>query len=335
MTENIGDKKHIENLSGFIENHDNFIISGHISADGDAIASCLGFAELLVQKNKKFDLVFNDDPVDPRFKFLKRFDEIKSTHSEADNSWESAIICDTPSTERLGTVADLLTMPTEDIFRIDHHPGDDKFAANNWEDINKSSTATMVYLLLKYENVKWSKGLADIIMTGIVYDTGRFGYRNTHPEDLIAASEMLELGASIEQISQAIFFNYRLEAMKVFGHGLKESRVYEDGKLAVIFIDHEHMNYITTHEIEELSTWASSVSNALVGAYIREQGPGFYKLSLRSRSDVHVDGIAKSMGGGGHKQASGCRMKGTFEEVIEKLISEFRKAEIEASHSNF
>lgn len=330
MIENNADLKHIEELSEFIDKNDNFLVSGHVGADGDAIAAALGIVELLAQKDKIFNLVFNDDPIDPRYKYLNRFVAIKSTFDFKNKSWDSAIICDTPSTERLGTVKELLTMPKENIFRIDHHPGEDKFAGHNWEDVNKSSTAIMVYHTLKEEEVIWTRELADTIMTGIIYDTGRFGYRNTHPEDLHAAAELLKFGSSIEHISQNLFFNYRLEALQVFGFGLINTEVYEDGKLAVISVDHEHMNYVTNHEIEELSTYASSVKDALVGAFIREQGPGFYKLSLRSRSNVMVDGVAKSMGGGGHKMAAGCRMKGTYQEVIEKLIAEFRIAFAEA-----
>jgi phosphoesterase RecJ-like protein len=36
---------------------------------------------------------------------------------------------------------------------------------------------------------------------------------------------------------------------------------------------------------------------------------------MRSKGDVDVNAIAKEYGGGGHKNASGCSVNGTFQEL--------------------
>jgi phosphoesterase RecJ-like protein len=45
-----------------------------------------------------------------------------------------------------------------------------------------------------------------------------------------------------------------------------------------------------------------------------------WRTSLRGKGEVDVQKIACKFGGGGHKDASGCRVVGNYEEVKSKLI---------------
>ena len=62
-----------------------------------------------------------------------------------------------------------------------------------------------------------------------------------------------------------------------------------------------------------------------VGAFIREIKPDFYKISLRARDDTPVNAVAAEFGGGGHRKAAGCRLSGTYDEVVRKLIEAIKK----------
>jgi phosphoesterase RecJ-like protein len=272
------DEQAITRFLDFADRFDNFMISGHISADGDAIAACLGVAEILRQRGKRSEVVLADHPVDPRFRYLAGFNQIRSRIDIETGDYNAAVIVDTPGRKRLGSVAELLPDDSEAIFRIDHHPGEgDLEGAIEWENRDKSSTALMVYEIASRAKVDFHSDLANILISGIIYDTGRFAYRNTKSADLKAAAHLLEAGANIEVISQVIFFNYRVDALRIFGKCLEDIALFADGQLAVIFVDHEKMNHVSSHEIEDLATYASSVRGALAGAFIREQGPGLYK----------------------------------------------------------
>ena len=62
-----------------------------------------------------------------------------------------------------------------------------------------------------------------------------------------------------------------------------------------------------------------TIGSVEVGVAIMEAGNNGYKLSLRSKT-VNVAEIARSFGGGGHKNASGCMLFGFLEDVIEKIV---------------
>ena len=49
-------------------------------------------------------------------------------------------------------------------------------------------------------------------------------------------------------------------------------------------------------------------------------------ISLRSRKNFDVSEIAKEIGGGGHKMASGAKVEGLpFDEAVEKVLAAARK----------
>ena len=56
-----------------------------------------------------------------------------------------------------------------------------------------------------------------------------------------------------------------------------------------------------------------------------EVGPGRYKVSLRSRGEFSVHSIASHFDGGGHAKAAGCRLEGTEEQILSRLLTECRK----------
>ena len=58
----------------------------------------------------------------------------------------------------------------------------------------------------------------------------------------------------------------------------------------------------------------------------REDTDGTIKVALRAIEPTRVDGIAFSLGGGGHAQASGCTVDGPLDAAMEKVLSAMKKA---------
>ena len=50
-----------------------------------------------------------------------------------------------------------------------------------------------------------------------------------------------------------------------------------------------------------------------------------YKVSMRSNDEINVSKIATLFGGGGHKKAAGCTMKGTFDDVVNNISVQIDK----------
>ena len=51
-----------------------------------------------------------------------------------------------------------------------------------------------------------------------------------------------------------------------------------------------------------------------------EDDKGYFRVSFRSKGDISARSVAESFGGGGHPNASGCKIFGSFDEVKQRLI---------------
>src|SRR5258707_6363778 len=73
-------------------------------------------------------------------------------------------------------------------------------------------------------------------------------------------------------------------------------------------------------------TYPLSVGEVEATALFKESAPGVYRTSLRSKGDVNVARIAEQFGGGGHRNAAGCTLKGDWDEVEQELVLLLRAA---------
>lgn len=315
----------------FIKAHDNFLISAHINADGDAIASVIAINLLLAKMNKSSVMVLHDQKIDERYNYLKGFENILSYSDKiplheylSSGKIESAVLLDVPAFGRLGDVQKILP-EMEKIVKIDHHPFEDLMGNVEWVDEHISSTAAMVYEIVEQAGVGIDKDLAAAIFTGILYDTGRFSFFNTKSRDFYIASKMVQAGVEPAFITNRLFFESSFSALKTIGKGLFSLENHLDGAVNIIYLDLESMRNQDQSEIEELANYSVAIRSGKVGLFIREIKPGFHKISLRSKSGVDVNRVAKAFDGGGHTRAAGCRVQGAKDEIIARILDEIKK----------
>jgi phosphoesterase RecJ-like protein len=73
---------------------------------------------------------------------------------------------------------------------------------------------------------------------------------------------------------------------------------------------------------------AKDVSAAV---YMREVGENRYRVSLRSKNGIDVAKVAERYGGGGHKNAAGLSVEGSWDEKEEELVQALIAAVDEAA----
>jgi len=308
----------------FIKNHDHFLLSAHINADGDAVASVLAMSLLLDKMGKHNYCVFSDQKIDSRYNYIGNYDKIQHYHEGIQIGHETAIILDVPGTKRLGDISQILPDKSK-IVKIDHHPVEDEFADVNFVDDTASSTTHLVFEIAEQAGVEIDIPMANAIYTGIIYDTGRLSFSNTTARDLYICSRMVEIGVKPAEVTNRIFFESSFEALKTIGKGLANLENHLDGMVNVIYLSMEELNKAEPGEIEELANYSVAIKGGEIGLFIREVKPGSHKVSFRSKNMVDVNQIAKVFNGGGHTRAAGCRIEGTKEEILPRILAEIKK----------
>lgn len=321
----------ISRILEFISANDNYLVTTHQNADGDAYASALAVAYFLKKLGRKYKVIIHDQDKNTKYQYLWGWEEIISLPKDQDNSldrnrmkYDAAIILDVPSKVRIGNPSKLLP-PPEKCVKVDHHPEEDNLSHIGLVDTAASSTCQLIYEIFSQGNVQFDNELANLVFCGIMYDTGRFSFSNTRQRDFEIAAHLLQFGVKPHDVANRLFFSSSFESLRIIGKGLAEMQSHLEGRLCIIFLPLSVMQNNNHGEIEELANYSVAIKGSEVGLFIRETKPNFFKVSFRSRGLVNVNKVAKAFGGGGHEHAAGCKFEGDFENLKGRLIDEVGK----------
>jgi phosphoesterase RecJ-like protein len=136
------------------------------------------------------------------------------------------------------------------------------------------------------------------------------------------AAELLEQGVDPWMVTQHVYESYEFERLKLMGHVFAGVERNSDGRVAWVVVtdDHYRRTGTTAEDTEDFVNFVRSINGVEVAVLFRQTGANQYKVSLRSKGRIDLSNLAQSLGGGGHRNASGCVLDGTFEEVRRKVI---------------
>jgi phosphoesterase RecJ-like protein len=301
-----------------------FVMVSHVKPDGDTLGAGLALGLALKKLGKRVHY-FQQDPVPRNLRFLPDTQFVSRdvpADLPADALW---VFGDMSSASRAGEF--LPKLERENILDIDHHLGNDHFGKLNYVLTGECSTGTCVLHLLRGLGVELDRDIATCLLTTIMTDTGGFMHSNTTPEVLRVSAELMDLGADKEQITEEIFANKRLAAVKLLGRALSESTIEMDGRFMWSYVDEAMLGecHADGEDTEEIVNHLRSVEGVDVAALFKAYD-GDIRVSLRSSGRVNVQAAAARLGGGGHFRASGLTFVGTLSDgvraVREALIAE-------------
>jgi phosphoesterase RecJ-like protein len=81
----------------------------------------------------------------------------------------------------------------------------------------------------------------------------------------------------------------------------------------------------TEEDLDGIVNYPLAVGEIEVVAFFKEISPGVFRISLRSKGQVNVAKVAEKFGGGGHRNASGCTIKGELSKISEQVVSHLQE----------
>lgn len=320
----------IENIINHLKrSNDDFIVTSHISPDGDNIGSTLAIYYTLNKLGKNVYYVLDDNPP-KNLKFLLENMNILKSEDVNLNTYD-IIALDCGDRNRICLSEELLNK-AKNIICIDHHASNDYYGNLNYIDVDASSTCELVYnLLVEYEK-KEDKNIIDqdiatCLYTGLVTDTGNFVYSNTHPSSFVMAKELLLRGAKKDIIIQSVFQSNPYNYYKLLGEALNTLDIVNE-KIASIMITKEMLkrNVISFNDVDGITSYTRDIEGVEVGILLKEKKENEVKISLRSKNYVDVSKIAQSFNGGGHIRAAGCTIYSSVEDAKKMIVEAVVKA---------
>jgi phosphoesterase RecJ-like protein len=309
------------NISDYFNNGSVFI-TGHVNPDGDALGSAFSLKLYLDSKNILADVNFDITTKLPSNLNHLPYDLISENYQD---NYDTAFVFDCGNSSRLGKF-EKLVLGSKNIIVVDHHV-DPSFGDVQIIDSHAASTTQVLFRQFKNENIEISKDMANCLLTGLITDTGRFQYSNTTSEVFNIASELLDAGANLSEISENIYGSIEFNALTLQSKVIERIVLKEEISFAhSIVFQNDYSDYqVEPEETDFLIDVVRLVKESNVALLLKEQKDGSFKGSLRSRGDVNVQKIASIFDGGGHIAASGFSSDESTEEILKKIEDEIRK----------
>lgn len=311
-----------DELLKHIRKGNRFLLTSHSNPDGDAIGSELALARVLRSQGKGVTL-WNRDPSPTVYEVLPGNSGIhvgEEPPAGFPERYSAAIILECPSLDRTGLEDHLEgALP---ILNIDHHLGNQHYGAVNWVDSAAPAVGAMVYRLAQALRVTLNPELAQLLYLTLVTDTGGFRFSNATSDAFETAAALVREGARPEQVTEWLYESRTEAYLRLLAEMLGSLALHADGRVSTALLTSEMMERAgaTPADSEGLTNYPRSIAGVEASALLRELGPGTFKVSLRSKGRVDVEAVARQHGGGGHRNAAGCVIEGSADEVIETLL---------------
>lgn len=295
-----------------IKKADTIIIARHVGPDPDALGSSLGLKQIINDNfpNKKVYVIGSPAA---KFRYIGELDKLPEN---IDNTL--LIVTDTPDHRRVDGID---PRRIKNSIKIDHHPYVETMCELEWIDDKSTSASQMVLELAFKTNLKVTKEAGEKLYIGLIADTNRFMFSYTNSKTFDIVSKLLkETNIDITKIYDELYIRPYKE-IKFQGYMSLNYQI-TDNKVGYLIIHDETLkeynvdaatpgNMINSfNHINEMLVWVTATEDKELGSY---------RVSIRSRGPI-INEVAANHGGGGHKFASGTRLK--TEEEIADLIKD-------------
>ena len=307
---------------------DKFLLTTHENPDGDALGSLLGMHGILTQLGKDALMYLSPDefPLPHEYRDMENRDIVGAPPADMDE--RVAVFLDCGNIDRMPV--DFLRREGIHILNIDHHHDNTRFGTANLVDARASCTAEIVWRLAKELGAELTTEIARALYVGLITDTGRFMYENTTAEAHTMAAELIEAGVQPHVLYSRIYESLPLERITLLSRALSTIRRFDDGTVTMLHLTAEDFEQTgaVENDSEGIIDHARAVEGTAVAVLVREltgDRAGKRKVSLRATDGrVDVSEIARSFGGGGHRQAAGATTELDVETVTEAIRERVR-----------
>lgn len=300
------------------------IINIHPHPDLDAVGSALAMGHALKKMGKKDWQIICPEKIRENFSFLKGFEKVKTVDflTFGFSQFDLLLILDASSYDRV-TGDKKIFLPKIPKIVIDHHKTNELDGDIRLVDLKASATAEIIYRLFNDWQMDIPKEAATAIFSGIVGDTVFFRYTADSRSTFKIAADLIDKGADKNLLMEKFYNNYQVSFLKLLGKFLEKIEFDKKRKFiwsAIAYEEYKKLGRPVSSQSLVADMFFQSVKDADFGMSMLEREPGKLSVSFRSKPHFDVSILAKRLGGGGHKNAAGATLYGSFNEVVKKIL---------------
>lgn len=315
-------------------------LTTHRQADGDGLACEAAFAAALRSRGIAFKTI-NFEAPGSKYQFL--FDDtsgqpVPVTIFDPDltpKKPDLIVVFDTNDMRLLEPLASWANEHDVPRLIIDHH--EELPAAivspqiETWLDKKAASSGEVLLSLLDQLGWLIDSSIATRLYASLVFDTQNFRFIRASANSHAIAARLLPLVKDPERIHEYLLANLTPSKLGFMAQGLSRMRIEAEGRLAVVVLERDifHRYSADPSDSGDIVDMALNVHSVKIAMLLREEAPGRWKVSLRSKKGFSVLEAAENVFGGGHRNAAGATV--TWETLTSQKTQESSPGNLSAA----
>lgn len=292
----------------------------HSNPDGDTLGGAFALSTALSKMDIQSDVLCKNLLPD-NYKFLSGIPIINTFDK---NKYDVIVFVDCAELALVGELIKDINLKEYKTINIDHHGTNINYAELNYVDANSSSASELVLDVIKEFKVDVDVSIAEYIYVGIVTDTGQFAHSYTSARTHRNVAYLLEKKIDFSKIHKKVFKTISLSKALLQKRMLDNMTLHNKNQVIMSTLDKDDFikSDAKVEDTDSLINILLSIKGIKIAALIRYNDDLSCKISFRSVDDIDISKVAKSIGGGGHKQAAGATFNGSILEAEDKVLEE-------------
>lgn len=330
MLNDILSQEQLDRLKQLIAESESIVLCCHQNPDGDALGSCLAWAEVLKTVFGKTVELFVPDLYPDYLQWMPNTEKIirYDKHREGCDftlAHADLIFClDFNTASRTADMeAALVASPAKKVL-IDHHldPAVDTVLTISHPEA--SSTCELVFRLVWQLGCfdQLTKHFAVPLYCGMMTDTGAFTYNSGDPDIFFIISQLLTKHINKDRIYRNVYHNYSENRLRLMGYVMFQKLVVDAQRHASYYAltrqDLRRFHFVKG-DAEGLVNMPLQMKGHRLSIALREdtERENLVWVSLRSVDDFPCNKMAAEFfNGGGHLNAAGGRLNCLIDEAV-------------------
>ena len=309
------------------------LLTSHVRPDGDSIGSEIAMFRAMQMLGKEVRIV-NDHAVPPSLCFLDPDHAITqlSRLNDMERKWMDTIdlfwVVDTSSWMQLGDMGPVFEESSAQKIVLDHHSVGHNLCEEMFVDPTAEATGTLCVQAVKELGLSLTPEIAVPIFVAIATDTGWFRFNTVRSLTFQTIAELTDAGVQTDTMYRILYEQESLGRVRLIGRALERTESYLDGAFVFCWLTLQDFDELQAlpNDSEDIVNMPLRIGGTKFAVLMTEQNAGGYKVSFRSRCHIDCGRLAAMFQGGGHKQASGATLFGSFEECKQKVLNAVMEA---------
>ena len=297
----------------FLRAHDNYLILTHKSPDGDTLGCAAALCHVLRGMGKTAALLKNAEVTETYLPY------VEGLWAEEDFAPGTVVSVDIAAVGLFPKNAKPFAERVD--LAIDHHPGCERFGRENCVYPERAACGEILYEIAA-ELGRMDAEAALPLYVAVSTDTGCFRYSNVTANTHRVAAALIDLGIDFRAVNKRLFRTKSKKRLALEGRLLSELEYFDEGRIVVVQVPLSLQRELALSEddMDDLAALGGQVEGTDCSITMREKESGEWKISLRTGARVNATKVCERFGGGGHRAASGCVIRGKTQEEAKRAL---------------